>query len=40
VRQLAERRGANKAIVALAAKQARILWVLLARGCEYEPVRA
>ena len=40
VRRLAQRRGANKAIVALAAKQARILWVLLAKGCAYEPVRA
>lgn len=31
-----ERRGFNKAAVALAAKHARILWALLARGTEYQ----
>lgn len=30
-----ERRGSNKAAVALAGKHARILWALLARGTEY-----
>ena len=40
LRQLAERRGVNKAIVALAAKHARILWALLAKGGAYEPVAA
>ncbi len=32
LRQLAARRGVNKALVALAAKHARILWALLSRG--------
>ncbi len=40
LRQLAERRGVNKAIVALAAKHARILWALLAKGGAYEPAVA
>lgn len=35
-----ERRGFNKAAVALAAKHARILWVLLARGEQYRPAAA
>jgi transposase len=30
-----ERRGFNKAAVALASKHARILWALLAHGTEY-----
>ena len=36
--RLKERRGFNKALVALAAKQARILWALLARDTDYAPV--
>jgi transposase len=40
LRQLVARRGVNKALVALAAKHARILWVLLSRGGEYQPVAA
>lgn len=36
VQALKERRGFNKAAVALAAKHARILWVLLAHGRDYE----
>lgn len=32
---LADRRGANRAAVALANKNARILWALIARGEEY-----
>lgn len=40
LRQLAARRGVNKAIVALAAKHARILWALLAKGSAYEPAVA
>jgi len=34
------RRGFNKAVVALAAKQARILWALLATGRPYQPATA
>jgi len=34
---LKARRGFNKAVVALAAKQARLLWALLATGQEYQP---
>jgi len=37
---LKQRRGFNKATVALAAKQARILWTLLAREVEYSPTYA
>jgi transposase len=37
VRALKERRGRNKAIVALAARNARVLWALLAHGREYAP---
>jgi transposase len=37
---LAERRGVNKAAVALAAKQARILWALLAHESDYTPATA
>lgn len=35
---LKARRGFNKTVVALAAKQARILWALLATGRSYQPV--
>ena len=35
--QLKARRGVNKAIVALAARNARIIWALLARQCDYQP---
>ena len=35
INALADRRGANKAAVALANKNARILWALMARGEEY-----
>ena len=35
VRAVHERRGFHKAAVALAAKNARIVWALLARGAEY-----
>ncbi len=34
---LAERRGKNKAAVALAAKNARMMWAMLARGEHYRP---
>ena len=37
VTALKARRGCNKAVVALAAKQTRILWVLLATGRDYQP---
>lgn len=37
VNALAERRGANVAAVALANKNVRILWALLARGDDYRP---
>jgi transposase len=37
---LKARRGFNKAVVALAAKQARVLWALLATGRPYEPAAA
>jgi len=40
LRQLAARRGVNKAVVALAAKHARILWALLSRGSDYQPMAA
>ncbi len=37
---LRERRGTNKAIVALAAKHARIIWAMLARDLDYQPPQA
>jgi transposase len=37
VAQLIARRGFNKACIAMAAKNARIIWALLARGEEYRP---
>jgi transposase len=40
VTALHARRGFNKAVVALAAKQARILWALLASGRPYQPAAA
>jgi transposase len=40
VAALHARRGFNKAVVALAAKQARILWALLATGRTYQPAEA
>ena len=39
-KQLKERRGFNKATVALAAKHARILWSLMTRAGEYIPTHA
>ncbi len=39
VKAVRERRGFNKAAVALAAKHARILWAMLAKGTEYLPAR-
>ena len=38
VEAVRQRRGNNSAAVALAAKHARILWALLARGEEYQVV--
>ena len=35
---LKERRGYHKAVVALAAKNARIIWAMLARGTQFTPV--
>lgn len=40
VTALKARRGFNKAVVALAAKQARILWALLVTGRPYQPAAA
>lgn len=40
VTALQARRGFNKAVVALAAKQARILWALLTTGRPYQPAEA
>jgi transposase len=40
VTALRARRGFNKAVVALAAKQARILWALLVTGRAYQPAAA
>lgn len=37
VAALKERRGFNKAVVALAAKNARVLWAILAKGTAYQP---
>lgn len=37
VNELKARRGANKAIVAVADKNARIIWALLAKSQEYGP---
>jgi transposase len=37
LQKLLERRNANVAAIALANKNARIVWTLLARGREYEP---
>jgi hypothetical protein len=36
--EVASRRGRHKAIVALANKLARIIWVVLTRGERYTPV--
>jgi transposase len=35
--QVQQRRGFNKATIALAARHARIIWCLLARDCKYQP---
>ena len=40
IRALEERRGHNRAVVALAHKMARILWALLVTGERYRPARA
>ncbi len=40
VKAVKERRGFNKAAVALAAKHARILWAMLSKGTEYQLVKA
>lgn len=40
VRRLQQRRHGNIAVVALAAKHARIAWAMLAKGTEYQPVLA
>lgn len=40
VKAIRERRGFNKAAVALAAKHARILWAMLSKGTDYQVVRA
>ena len=40
VKGLVERRGTNRAIVAVANKNARIVWSLLARGEDYRPAAA
>ena len=40
VKDLVERRGTNRAIVAVANKNARIIWSLLARGEDYRPAAA
>lgn len=37
VRCLQQRRGFNKAVVALAARNARVLWAVLAHGTDYQP---
>jgi transposase len=39
VQQLIARRGINRTIVALANKMARIAWVLLSQGVQYQPAR-
>lgn len=38
VKQLVERRGKNKAAVALANRLARLAWILLQRNENYQPV--
>lgn len=40
VKAVRERRGFNKAAVALAAKHARILWAMLAKGTDYQAIAA
>lgn len=40
VTKIRERRGFNKACVALANKNSRILWAMMSRGCEYEVSQA
>lgn len=40
VRELEQRRGFNKAVVALAAKNARLIWALLAKETSYRPEAA
>ena len=39
-RQLQERRGTNRTIVALANKNARVIWVLMMRDEHYRPMAA
>jgi transposase len=40
VKAVRERRGFNKAAVALAAKHARILWAMMSKGTDYQQVSA
>ena len=40
VNELVARRGTNRAVVAVANKNARIVWSLLARGEDYRPAAA
>lgn len=35
---LIERRGSNRACVALANKNARIIWALMVKGTHYQPI--
>ena len=37
---LAERRGFWKAVVAIAAKNARLVWAVLAKGEDFKPLQA
>jgi len=39
MRQLAERRGHNRTVVAIANKNARIVWALLTSHPAYEPAK-
>ena len=35
---LRERRGYHRAVIAIAAKNARIIWAMLAKECDFVPV--
>jgi transposase len=39
IQRLLERAGMNKTVIAVAAKQARIMWAIMAKNQDYQPER-
>lgn len=39
IQRLIERAGMNKTVIAVAAKQARVMWAIMAKGLDYQPER-